>query len=113
MEPMKETIDKDQEEDRSEIKEIILDDIDVHDIKLNHRSQKINSLKHNLWIYFSKSKGRVLRAHCTCMGGMISSCNHVSAALFRLETALRLGLSNPACTATPNDWLPNRSEVTP
>ena len=33
MEPMKETIDKDQEEDRSEIKEI-LDDIDVRDIKL-------------------------------------------------------------------------------
>eukprot|EP00111_Clytia_hemisphaerica_P001069 TCONS_00003065-protein len=77
------------------------------------RSQKINSLKHNLWILFSKFKGRVLRAHCTCMGGMISTCNHVSAALFRLETALRLGLSNPACTATPNDWLPNRSEVTP
>ena len=35
MEPMKETIEKDQEEDRSEIEEL-LDDIDVRDIKLNH-----------------------------------------------------------------------------
>ena len=47
------------------------------------------------------------------MAGLGSSCNHVAAALFRMETALRLGLLNPACTAKPNEWLPNRKEVRP
>ena len=37
----------------------------------------------------------------------------VAAILFRVEAAVRLGLSNPACTAKPCEWLPNRKVVKP
>uniref|UniRef100_A0A7M5WWY6 YqaJ viral recombinase domain-containing protein n=1 Tax=Clytia hemisphaerica TaxID=252671 RepID=A0A7M5WWY6_9CNID len=47
------------------------------------------------------------------MAGMGSSCNHVAAALFRIEAAMRYGLSNPSSTSLPNEWLPNRNEVQP
>ena len=39
--------------------------------------------------------------------------NHVAAAMFRIEAAVRLGLTNPACTSTANQWLPNRKDVEP
>lgn len=44
---------------------------------------------------------------------MYSSCNHVAAALFRLEAAFHSGLCNPACTTKPCEWLPSRSKVDP
>jgi hypothetical protein len=46
------------------------------------------------------------------MAGMNATCNHIAAALFRVEAAMRLGLSNPECTARPNEWLPNRTMQT-
>lgn len=76
-------------------------------------SQKISDVFHKLWLLISKADGNVLRAHCTCMAGMGSTCNHVAAALFRVEAAMRLGLSNPACTTKPCQWLPNRTSVDP
>ena len=76
-------------------------------------SQKISNVCHRLWLLISKADGNVLRAHCTCMAGYGSTCNHVAAALFRVEAAMRLGLSNPACTTKPCEWLPNRSSVKP
>ena len=92
----------------------ISDSTDLSIIKSDCRpSQRINDTRHKLWILLSKSKGKVLAAHCSCMAGMGSSCNHVAAALFRMETAFRLELSNPACTAKPNMWLPNRRDVAP
>ena len=92
----------------------ITDSTDLCIVKSDCRpSQRINDTRHKLWILLSKSKGKVLEAHCSCMAGMGSSCNHVAAALFRMETALRLGLSNPACTTKPNVWLPNRKDVAP
>ena len=47
------------------------------------------------------------------MAGMSSTCNHVAAALFRVEAAMRLGLTNPACTTKACEWLPNRKDVQP
>ena len=44
---------------------------------------------------------------------MSEICNHVAALLFRVDAAVTLGLTNPACTSKPNDWLPNRTEVKP
>ena len=70
-------------------------------------SQRINDAKHNLWILITKKEGKVLQGHCTCMAGLGATCNHVAAALFRLEAAMRYGLSNPACTSKPCEWLPN------
>ena len=44
---------------------------------------------------------------------MSSTCNHVAAALFRVEEAMRLGLTNPACISKACEWLPNRKNLQP
>ena len=36
------------------------------------------------------------------------TCNHVAAAMYRVEAAVQIGLANPACTSNANEWLPNR-----
>ena len=33
--------------------------------------------------------------------------NWVAAAMYRVEAAVRIGLTNPACTSNTNEWLPN------
>ena len=43
----------------------------------------------------------------TVMG---QSCNHVAAAMDRME-AVRNGLTNPSCTRTANQWLLNHKDV--
>ena len=47
------------------------------------------------------------------MAGMSQTCNHVAAALFRLEMASRMGLNNPACTSQACSWLQNTKPVEP
>ena len=47
------------------------------------------------------------------MAAMGSTCNHVAVALFRVEAAMRLGLTNPACTTEVCEWLLNRKDVQP
>ena len=44
---------------------------------------------------------------------MSQTCNHVAAALFRIEAACRIGLNNPPCTSKPCTWLPNNQSVKP
>ena len=55
--------------------------------------------------------GVIKSAHCDCMAGMSETCNHVAVLLFRVESAVRPELSNPACTAKPCEWLPNKKVV--
>ncbi len=74
-------------------------------------SQRINDTHHKLWICIAKKSGKILRAHCTCMAGLSQTCNHVAAALFRIEAASRMGLNNPSCTSLPCQWLPNNKLV--
>ena len=47
------------------------------------------------------------------MAGMGETCNHVAAAMYRVEAAIRIGLTNPACTSNANKWLPNRKTILP
>ena len=47
------------------------------------------------------------------MAGLSQPCNHVTACLFRVETAIRAGPTNPCCTSKSNEWLPNRIKVQP
>ena len=44
---------------------------------------------------------------------MGETCNHVAAAMFRVEAAVRTGLTNPSCTSSPNQWLPCRKDIEP
>ena len=77
------------------------------------KSERINDTFHKLWIVIEKKSSKILRAHCTCMAGMGQTCNHIAAALFRIEAVVRLGLTNPSCTSKPNEWLPCRKDVAP
>ena len=77
------------------------------------KSQKVNDPYHRLWLVIEKKDGKILRGHCSCMAGMGKTCNIVAAGLFRIESMVRLGLTNPSCTSKPNEWLPCRKEVTP
>ena len=47
------------------------------------------------------------------MAGVGKACNHVAAAMYRVETAVRLGLTNPTCTSNANERLPNRKTIEP
>ena len=47
------------------------------------------------------------------MTGMGQPCNHVAAATYRIEAAVRNGLTNPSCTSTSNQRLPNHKDIQP
>ena len=76
-------------------------------------SQNIKSPFHKLWVIIEKGNSKIRACHCECMNGMVQTCNHAAAALFRVEAAVRNGLTNPSCTSAPNKWLPTRGEVLP
>ena len=77
------------------------------------KSEKINDAFHQLWVIIEKRTAKILRGHCSCMAGMGQMCNHVAAALFRMEATVRLGLTNPSCTSKPNEWFPCHKNVAP
>ena len=76
-------------------------------------SQRISDTPHKLWICLLKTSGKIMTAHCSCMAGMSQTCNHVAAALFRIESAVRMGLNSLSCTSKANTWLPNNKNVAP
>ena len=47
------------------------------------------------------------------MAGMGETCNHVAAAMLRLEIAVSTGLTNLSCTSSANEWLPFRKDIEP
>ena len=47
------------------------------------------------------------------MAGIGETCNHVAAAVFRAEAAVRTGLTNPSCKSSANEWLPCRRDIEP
>ena len=44
---------------------------------------------------------------------MGETCNHVAAAMFRVEAAVRTGLTDPSRTSSANEWLPCRKDIEP
>ena len=76
-------------------------------------SQKISDVPHKLWICLCKGSGKIMTAHCSCMAGLSQVCNHIAAALFRIEAAIRMGLNNPSSTSKSCEWLPNNKKVVP
>ena len=73
-------------------------------------SQSVNNPPRKLWIIFEKV-GKIRACHCSCMAGLSQTCNHVAAAFYRIESAVRNGLTNPSCTSKPNQWLPSRKTL--
>ena len=75
-------------------------------------SQSINNPFHQFWLTVKKT-GEVRVCYCACMAGTDQSCNHVAAAVFRVEAAVKNGLTNPSLTSSSNEWLPCRKKVGP
>ena len=73
----------------------------------------MNDPPHKLWACILKKQAKIMSVRCSCMAGMSGTCNHVAAMFFRVEAAVRLGLTNPACTTKSCEWLPNRKVVRP
>ena len=58
------------------------------------KSQSIKNPSHKLCIILEKT-ANVRTCHCRCMAGMGVTCNHVAAAMYRVEAAVRFRFSNP------------------
>ena len=50
---------------------------------------------------------------CSALYRMLGTCNHIVGLLFRVEAAVRCGLTNPSCTSTLCQWkLPKQKSTT-
>ena len=62
-----------------------------------------------IWIA-AKQNGKVVTAWCSCMAGASRCCNHVIAALYKVEYATLNNYCSPSCTSIPCGW--NKSTKT-
>ncbi|XP_046557794.1 uncharacterized protein LOC124266993 [Haliotis rubra] len=67
-------------------------------------SQRLRDKPHQPWVCVKKSEGTVFCAHCTCMAGLGEVCSHVAALLFKVDAAVRAGLTAKACTSEACKW---------
>ena len=78
------------------------------------QSQNIGDTSHKICLVIEKKSDLMRSCHCTCMAGSSETCNHVAAAMFRVEAVVRNGLTNPACTCnSANQCLPTHQNVAP
>ena len=66
-------------------------------------SQRINE-KQNPWVCLLKANGEVQTAHCDCMAGLGEVCSHAAALLFKVEAAVKLGLTTASSTSEACAW---------
>ncbi|XP_048734036.1 uncharacterized protein LOC125650107 isoform X2 [Ostrea edulis] len=77
-------------------------------------SQRARDKPHEPWVYLEKASGSVYCAHCTCMAGLGEVCSHVAALLFKVEMAVKMGLTKSSSTSKACQWnCTFRKEVTP
>lgn len=95
-------------------------------------SNKVNDPNHSVWVKVVKETGEICSGYCTCYAGYVAQtdlcvilpffaknvynnqlhihfrmsevCNHVTAILFKIESAFRLDISQPTCTTTQCSW---------
>ena len=58
-----------------------------------------------------EKSGKMRSCHGTYMADMGQPCNNVAAAMYRIEAAVRNGLTNPSCASEANQWLSNNKDV--
>ena len=75
-------------------------------------SQRINNDQHKLWILFDE-KSDILCSFCSCTAGFGACCNHVVAAMYKVEFANEKGLTDPACTDVLCYWNSASKEIAP
>lgn len=72
-------------------------------------TRAINKHAYVVWVAVKKDLdsnpgGEIFRAYCSCSAGMLGSCNHIAGVLFRIEHAVKTGLTNPKSTSKPCIW---------
>ena len=74
------------------------------------KSQSTKDSFYKRWILLEKT-AKIRTCHCTCMARLGETCNHVAASMYRIETAVRIGLTDPASTSNANEWLLNQKTI--
>ena len=78
-------------------------------MQANH-SQRQNDPPLQPWLSIQLD-GMVQCAHCNCMVGLSEACSHIAAALFAVETAVRL-IKDTTYTSKPCEWIRPYSQKT-
>ena len=62
-------------------------------------SQRTSSSLYYVWAAIKKELpgGEIASAYCSCTAGLLGSCKHVAAILFRIEAAVSNGVTKPTC----------------
>ena len=72
-------------------------------------SQQVSIKPYDVWAIIEKDQidkpgGKIYSAYCTCTAGLQGGCNHVVAMLFKIESAVATGATNPSKTTTNHTW---------
>ena len=76
----------------------------------------MKSKPYDVWALIEKDSeipgGNVKSAYCSCVAGLVGTCNHVVPTLFRIEHAVRFNLTKPTSTSKLCTWnVPSGSKV--
>ena len=80
-------------------------------------SHRVNSKPYDVWAVITKDStevpgGEINSAYCSCTAGLVGTCNHAVAMLFRMEHAVRYNLTKPTSTSKLCSWnVPSGSRV--
>ena len=94
------------------VREIYFYDIDDQNCILSCKvtpSQRISNKPYDVWVIIKKDTndlpgGDILASYCTCVAGLQGGCNHVVGMLFRIESAVSSGATNPSKTSLSCQW---------
>ena len=51
-----------------------------------------------------KLEGRFMNTCCTCTAGLMGTCNHIAALLFRIGAAISISAIDPTCASVLAKW---------
>ncbi|KAL2091269.1 hypothetical protein ACEWY4_013532 [Coilia grayii] len=66
-------------------------------------SQSLHKMYHKAWVLTTKA-GVIQTAGCSCIAGQGRSCSHAAAILWKVENAVRQGVTGTACTDVQRTW---------
>ena len=72
-------------------------------------SQWVPSKPYDVWVLVKKDLkyevgDAILYGYCSCTAGLLGSWHHVAGLLFRVEAAVLIGVTHPACTSMLTSW---------
>ena len=72
-------------------------------------SQWVSSKPYDVWVLVKKDLkcevgGAILYGYCSCTAGLLGSWYHVAGLLFKVEAAVLIGVTHPACTSMLTSW---------